>query len=82
MRTSGWAKTAFSAAMVMSLASAYQKPPPMHQPLTAAMIGVSSVIRCIIRSGLREEKWNQRRRWALTGVRSPPTSLSIPPSMS
>ena len=45
-RTSGWANTALSDAIVMSAASWYQKPPPMAQPLTAAMIGVPSRHMC------------------------------------
>ena len=41
-RTSGCANTAWSDAIVMSAASWYQKPPPIAQPLTAAMIGFPS----------------------------------------
>ena len=45
-RTSGWANTALSEAIVMSAASWYQKPPPIAQPLTAAMIGLPSRHMC------------------------------------
>ena len=45
-RTSGWANTALSDAIVMSAASWYQKPPPIAQPLTAAMIGLPSRHMC------------------------------------
>ena len=38
-RTSGCANTASSAAIVMSHASEYQKPPPITQPWTAAITG-------------------------------------------
>ncbi len=40
-RGSGSAKTAFSAAMMMSQASAVSNPPPIATPLTAAMRGLS-----------------------------------------
>ena len=41
-RTSGCANTAWSEAIVISAASWYQKPAPMAQPFTAAMIGFDS----------------------------------------
>ena len=40
-RGSGSANTAFSAAMMMSQASAVSNPPPMATPLTAAINGLS-----------------------------------------
>ena len=46
-RTSGCANTAWSDAIVMSAASWYQKPPPIAQPLTAAMIGLPSRHMCV-----------------------------------
>ena len=50
MRTSGCANTALSEATLMSHAVWYQSPPPMHQPLMAAMIGLPRRHMCRITS--------------------------------
>ncbi len=55
-RTSGCANTAWSEAIVMSAASWYQKPPPIAQPLTAAMIGLPSRHMCA-QSAARSPSW-------------------------
>ena len=46
-RTSGWANTALSDAIVMSAASWYQNPPPIAQPFTAAITGFVRRQRCM-----------------------------------
>ena len=47
-RGSGSANSAFSAAMMMSQASAVSNPPPIAQPFTAAIIGLSRLKRCVM----------------------------------
>ena len=60
---SGSAKRALRAAMIRSQASAISKPPPMHTPLTAAMIG-------LVRSNRAVRPPNPRG----VGTRSPPSA--------
>ena len=47
-RGSGSANSAFSAAMMMSQASAVSNPPPIAQPFTAAISGLSRSKRCVM----------------------------------